>query len=151
MLSHVQLFVTSWTVAYQDPLSMRFSRQEILEWVVIFFSRGSFQHRGLTHIPCMGRRILYHCAPWEACKENVWFVHTQTHTHTHIYTHNGIFIYPWNLYIYLLFIPKEEGNLAICNNMNKSGGYYNQWNKPVTEGKMLHDCPYMRYQKQSNS
>ena len=31
MLSHfscVQLFVTLWTVAYRDPLSMRFSRQE---------------------------------------------------------------------------------------------------------------------------
>ena len=27
-LSHVQLFVTPWTVAYQDPQSMGFSRQE---------------------------------------------------------------------------------------------------------------------------
>ena len=27
-LSHVQLFVTSWTVARQAPLSMEFSRQE---------------------------------------------------------------------------------------------------------------------------
>ena len=27
-LSHVQLFVTPWTAAYQAPLSMRFSRQE---------------------------------------------------------------------------------------------------------------------------
>ena len=27
LLSHVQLFVTPWTVAYQAPLSMRFSRQ----------------------------------------------------------------------------------------------------------------------------
>ena len=27
-LSHVQLFVTSWTVAHQAPLSMRFSRQK---------------------------------------------------------------------------------------------------------------------------
>ena len=27
-LSHVQLFVTPWTVTYQDPLSMGFSRQE---------------------------------------------------------------------------------------------------------------------------
>ena len=26
--SHVQLFVTPWTVAYQAPLSMEFSRQE---------------------------------------------------------------------------------------------------------------------------
>ena len=28
MLSHVQLFGTSWTVAYQAPLSMEFSSQE---------------------------------------------------------------------------------------------------------------------------
>ena len=28
LLSHVQLFVTPWTVAYQAPLSMGFSRQE---------------------------------------------------------------------------------------------------------------------------
>ena len=27
-LSHVQLFVTPWTIAYQAPLSMGFSRQE---------------------------------------------------------------------------------------------------------------------------
>ena len=28
LLSHVQLFATPWTVAYQAPLSMEFSRQE---------------------------------------------------------------------------------------------------------------------------
>ena len=28
LLSHVQLFVTSWAVAFQAPLSMRFPRQE---------------------------------------------------------------------------------------------------------------------------
>ena len=28
LLSRVQLFVTPWTVAYQAPLSMGFSRQE---------------------------------------------------------------------------------------------------------------------------
>ena len=28
LLSHVQLFATPWTVAYQAPLSMRFSSQE---------------------------------------------------------------------------------------------------------------------------
>ena len=41
-LSHIQLFVTPWTVARQAPLSMDFSRiLEILEWVAIPFSRGS--------------------------------------------------------------------------------------------------------------
>ena len=28
VVSHVRLFVTPWTVAYQAPLSLRFSRQE---------------------------------------------------------------------------------------------------------------------------
>ena len=36
-LSRVQLFATLWTVAHQAPVSMGFFRQEILEWVVIFF------------------------------------------------------------------------------------------------------------------
>ena len=30
VLSHVQLFVTPWTVAHKTPLSMKFSRQEYL-------------------------------------------------------------------------------------------------------------------------
>ena len=28
MFSHIQLFVTQWTLSYQPPLSMEFSRQE---------------------------------------------------------------------------------------------------------------------------
>ena len=37
-VSHVWLFVTPWTIDHQAPLSMRFSRQEQLEWVAIPFS-----------------------------------------------------------------------------------------------------------------
>ena len=44
-LSRVQLFDTPWTVAYQDPQSMRFFQARILEWVAIFFSRRSSQPR----------------------------------------------------------------------------------------------------------
>ena len=39
-LSRVQLFAALWTVAYQAPLSMGFSRR-VLEWVAISFSSGS--------------------------------------------------------------------------------------------------------------
>ena len=39
-LSHVQLFVTPWTVAHQALLSMGFQAR-VLEWVAISFSRGS--------------------------------------------------------------------------------------------------------------
>ena len=35
MLSHIWLFVTSWTVVHQTPLSMEFSRQE--DWSGLFF------------------------------------------------------------------------------------------------------------------
>ena len=43
--SHVQLLASLWTVALQVPLSMGFSQARILEWVAIFFSRGSSQPR----------------------------------------------------------------------------------------------------------
>ena len=42
-LSHVQLFVTPWTVACQAPVSVGFSRQILeseVKWVVISYSRG---------------------------------------------------------------------------------------------------------------
>ena len=38
LFSHVQLFVTSWTIAYQAPLSMGFFQARILEWVAIAIS-----------------------------------------------------------------------------------------------------------------
>ena len=36
----------------------------ILEWVTIFFSRGSFRPRDRTCDSCIGRQILYHQATW---------------------------------------------------------------------------------------
>ena len=52
MLSWVWLFVTPKTVAHQAPLSMGFSRQELLKWVALPFSRGSFWPRDSTHLSC---------------------------------------------------------------------------------------------------
>ena len=40
--SHVQLFVIPWTVAHQAVLSVGISRQKILEWVAIPFSKGFY-------------------------------------------------------------------------------------------------------------
>ena len=42
-LSHVQLFETPWMVARQAPLSIKFSRPRILEWVAIPSCRGYSQ------------------------------------------------------------------------------------------------------------
>ena len=39
-------------VACQVPQSTEFSRQKILEWTAISFSKRSFQHRDQIHIPC---------------------------------------------------------------------------------------------------
>ena len=41
------------------------SQARILEWVAISSSRGSSQPWDRTHISCIGRQILYHCATWE--------------------------------------------------------------------------------------
>ena len=49
-LSCVQLFLTSWTVAYQASLSMGFPRQEYWSGLPFPFSRGSSQPRDWTWI-----------------------------------------------------------------------------------------------------
>ena len=54
------VFATPWTVARQAPLSMEFSRQELLEWVAIPFSRGIFPTQGLNPGFQHCRQILYH-------------------------------------------------------------------------------------------
>ena len=58
-------FATPWTVAHQAPLSMGFSRQEYLSGLP-FPPPGIFPSRDRTHISCIDKWILYHCATWEA-------------------------------------------------------------------------------------
>ena len=68
-LSCVQLFATLWTVACQAPLSMGFSRQQILEWLP-YPPPGDLPDPGvesisLTFPVLAGRQILYHyCHLW---------------------------------------------------------------------------------------
>ena len=45
-LSHVQLFATPWTVAYQAPPSMGFSRQEYWSGL-LFLSPGDLPNPGM--------------------------------------------------------------------------------------------------------
>ena len=48
-LSHVWLFATLWTVAYQAPPSIHgIFQARVLEWVAISFSRGIFPTQGLN-------------------------------------------------------------------------------------------------------
>ena len=65
VLSHVQLFVTPWTIAHQAPLSPLAWRIQarILEWVAISSSRASSGPRNqaqVSYSSCIGRRVLYH-------------------------------------------------------------------------------------------
>ena len=56
-----------------------------------------------------------------------------THTHTHIY------IYPHTYTIHYYPAIKKEWNLAICDNIDGSRGYYVEWNKSDRDRQILHD------------
>ena len=64
-LSCVQLFATPWTVAYQAPPSMEFSRQEYWSGLP-FISPGDVPDQGLNSCLLLGRWSLYCCATREA-------------------------------------------------------------------------------------
>ena len=63
-LSRVRLFATPWTVAYNAPLSMGFSRQEYWNGLPSF-SRGSSQPRDRTWVS----RIVGRCFTIRATRE----------------------------------------------------------------------------------
>ena len=86
VLSHVWFFVTPWTVAHQDPLSMKSSRQEYWSRLPFSFSRESSLPRNQTCVSCfsgIGRWILY----WlihqgsSICKESLQRVCLQCQRH----------------------------------------------------------------------
>ena len=56
-LLSVPLFATPWTVAYQAPPSMGFSRQEYLEWVAMSFSRRPRLDSWVRKIPWRRDRL----------------------------------------------------------------------------------------------
>ena len=51
-------------------------------------------------------------------------------------------IHTWNG---MLSSLQKLGNPAVCDNIDESGEHYTKWNKPVTEGKIMHDSTYMKY------
>ena len=65
MLSHVQLFVTPYTVAWQAPLSMGFPREEY--WSGLPFpSPGDLPHPGIEPAsPKLAGKLFNQCATWE--------------------------------------------------------------------------------------
>ena len=66
--SYIQLFTTLWTVACQDPLSMRLFWQEYWSGLPFPSPGESSLHKNQTHISCdscTGRQVLYYWATWE--------------------------------------------------------------------------------------
>ena len=66
VLSHVQLFVTLWTVASQAPLSLGFSQQEYCNGLPFPRDLHDPGIEPTSPILCISRQILYHWATWEA-------------------------------------------------------------------------------------
>ena len=57
LVTQVQLFATTWTVAHQAPLSMGILQAGILEWVAMPFSRGSSWPRDWTWVSHIAGRF----------------------------------------------------------------------------------------------
>ena len=66
MLSCILLFATSWTLAYQAPLSVGILQARVLEWVAMPLSRGSTQPRDQTQVSCIAGRFFTIWATREA-------------------------------------------------------------------------------------
>ena len=62
--SPVQLFRTPWTVACQDPLSVRILQERVMEWIALPSTWGPYHPRDRTCIflglSCIDRRVLHH-------------------------------------------------------------------------------------------
>ena len=59
LLNHLQLFCDTIDSSLPDSSVHGISQARILEWVAIFFSRGSSWPRDRTHLSCIGRWILH--------------------------------------------------------------------------------------------
>ena len=73
LLSHIRLFATPWTISYQAPLSMGFSRQEY--WSELTFPPpGGLPNPGIGSNPwlCVDRGILYHGVTLAAWFISIW-------------------------------------------------------------------------------
>ena len=70
LLSHVQLFATPWTAAYQAPPSMGFSRQE--NWSGLPLPSPEIKVRwreNVFPVECDQARLLWDCGIWTDLKE----------------------------------------------------------------------------------
>ena len=101
--SYVQLFVTLWTIAQQDPLSKGFSRQEYWSGFPCP-PPGDFPDPGIQPVslasPALAGGFFITSTTWEAqflmyiqvIQFYIYiYIYTHTHTHTHILFFNILF------------------------------------------------------------
>ena len=93
-LSHVQLFATPWTVAYQAPLSMS-SPGKNTEVGWHFFLQEIFPTQGLNQVSCIGGRRFNLWATREA--SGYKYVHESTPKFPYM-IHKHICHFPWNIF-----------------------------------------------------
>ena len=107
--SHVQLFVTQWTVALQAPLSMRFSRQEYWSWLP--WSPGDLPNPGIEPVslmsPALTGRFFTTGITWEVGQRHTFYFFKKL-TFEYIYDCFS------NLQFYLLFYFPLFALITFC-------------------------------------
>ena len=99
LLSHGQLFVTPWTVAYQASLSMGFSRQEYWSGLPFSFSRGSSWPRDRTRVYPHCGQMLYPLSHQGSLITRSWLTLTrpfcQRLAYDNLWTKYSLFFFFW--------------------------------------------------------
>ena len=120
-LCRVRLFPILWTVAFQAPLSMGFSRQ--VYWSGLLWPPpGDLPNPGIEPgyimSTCIGRQVLYH---W--CHLGTP-LHTHTHTHTPTSSLSIIFC-PWTLRLLPCLAPVNSAAVNLkCTCLFKSRVFF---------------------------
>ena len=138
LLSCVWLFVTPFTVAWQAPLSMGFSRQEY--WSRLpFSSPGDLSDPGIEPkslaSPALAGWILYHYITWEAisylCKWHLTWEAFTVYSCKRAYTHYPRFF----LLCFHSFCLPPAKVYCLCNSLLSIS--FLEWNSQVTRGRIL--------------
>ena len=100
VLSFVQLFAASWTVAHQAVHGIFQAR--IWEWNAISSSSESSRPRDQTHISCVsciGRQIHYHCDNWGALNtfSSSLYIDLRFGVHIDFFLINKILLNKWKV------------------------------------------------------
>ena len=112
MLSHVRLFCNPVDCSLLGSSVHGISQARKLEWVAIFFSRGSASPWNWTCVSCISRRILYHWATRKA--------HIYTYTYIRVVS---IYIVPVER-IWTFFHLDTKGHKVLDNINRMSSGVH---------------------------